>query len=625
MAKLIYLGSQKVSLSPTKSIGKGGEADVYDIGNGQAVKVYKDSQHPDLANNSQERRSAEHRLQEHQNKLPDLLVLSNNLSKNIVTPIELVNNNEDLICGYTMRLLNDAEVLSKYGDKKFRQSLGDLIENKIIDYFKKIHTSVLNIHNNDIVIGDFNDLNILILEDEPYFIDIDSWQFKNYLCQLYTTTFVDPILCDEQQNAPVLIRAHNQNSDWYAYNILLMKTLLFVGPYGGMYMPSDKKEKIQHNRRPLERISVFNEDVKYPKPAISYDVLPDELLDYWQQVFENDKREQFPVKFLNNMRWTNCSNCGKKHAKSICPFCAMGTPTKTIQRTHGNVTAENVFETDNRILFSDSYDDLYWLYWENDTLFRENDIEVNSTQSTQGMRFRLHKNDTFIAKNNLLLKIDKKQNIEKFNIDTYNNIPVFDVNGKHFYWLDGGKLYKDDFLAPKYIGDVCKNQTLFWAGPKFGFGFYRAGNLQQMFIFDAEDQGIKDTIDFPRISGQLLDSTCVFSSSYCWFFITVQENNMRLNKCYILNQDGDILLEEEQSFGHSSWLGNIQGKSTMGDMLFTPTDEGVVRVVFNTSKGMNINIFEDTEPFVNSESYLQVNASGLYVVNDQEIYLLQMS
>ncbi len=43
----VYINGKKINLSPQKTIGKGGEADIFDIGNGQAAKIFKQPNHPD--------------------------------------------------------------------------------------------------------------------------------------------------------------------------------------------------------------------------------------------------------------------------------------------------------------------------------------------------------------------------------------------------------------------------------------------------------------------------------------------------------------------------------------------------------------------------------------------------
>src|SRR5206468_1441187 len=111
----------------------------------------------------------------------------------------------------------------------------------------------LGLHGAGVVAGDLNDLNILVTrKDEGFFIDADSYQFGRYRCAVFTERFVDPLLSDAGATAPRLARPFEETSDWYAFFVLLMQCLLFVGPYGGIYRPKDQSKRVPAGARPLE-------------------------------------------------------------------------------------------------------------------------------------------------------------------------------------------------------------------------------------------------------------------------------------------------------------------------------------------------------------------------------------
>ena len=111
-----------------------------------------------------------------------------------------------------------------------------------------------------------------------YLIDADSFQFGPFLCRVFTARFVDPLLCVPDATQLLLHQPHTAASDGYAYTVMLMQCLLFVGPYGGVYRPKDPAHRVPHEARPLHRMTIFHPEVQYPKPAIPYGTLPDELL-----------------------------------------------------------------------------------------------------------------------------------------------------------------------------------------------------------------------------------------------------------------------------------------------------------------------------------------------------------
>jgi DNA-binding helix-hairpin-helix protein with protein kinase domain len=273
----LYLAGKKVKLDPARSLGKGGEADVYDIGNAKALKVFKQPDHPDFAGMPEDQNAARERLDTHQQKLRAFPM---NLPLRVITPEELAyDKSGKRILGYTMPLLTNAELLMKYGERAFRQ--GGIGNDDVLNVFRDLHATVGGLHRQSVVIGDFNDLNVLVTGSKAYLIDADSFQFKNFFCRVFTARFADPLLCDPQQSSPMLYKPHTPESDWYAYAIMLMQSLLFVGPYGGVYRPRDAKNIIPHDARPMKRITVFDSEVRYPKPAVPFNVLPDELLHHF--------------------------------------------------------------------------------------------------------------------------------------------------------------------------------------------------------------------------------------------------------------------------------------------------------------------------------------------------------
>jgi hypothetical protein len=99
---IVYLNGNRLSLNPSKAIGSGGEADIFDIGGGFVLKVFKQPNHPDFTNMRIEQRMAELRLLEHQKKLP---AFPKNLPSRVISPVDLATNkNSSKILGYSMKL-----------------------------------------------------------------------------------------------------------------------------------------------------------------------------------------------------------------------------------------------------------------------------------------------------------------------------------------------------------------------------------------------------------------------------------------------------------------------------------------------------------------------------------------
>ena len=116
----VFVAGKRHRLNPSNAIGKGGEADVYDIGNGLVLKLFKPPSHPDLVGDPAAQHAARMRLAEHQRKLP---VFPKNLPARVVSPQALATDSKGLVVGYTMPYLKGAEVLLRYTQRKFRQGI----------------------------------------------------------------------------------------------------------------------------------------------------------------------------------------------------------------------------------------------------------------------------------------------------------------------------------------------------------------------------------------------------------------------------------------------------------------------------------------------------------------------
>ena len=619
---IVYLKGDKLSLSPSKVIGSGGEADIFDIGNGQVLKLFKQPSHPDFTNMRVEQKMAELRLKEHQKKLP---AFPKGLPSRVVSPIDLATNkNGSQILGYAMKFLKGYEVILKYGDKLYRQT--GISDEEVVQTFKDLHQTVEGVHKAGVIIGDFNDLNIMVKNSEAHLIDADSFQFDRFLCQVFTEKFVDPLLCDKNEHRPILIQKYNTDSDWYAFAVMLMQSLLFVGPYGGIYKPKDKSKRLLHSARPLKRITVFDSEVVYPKPAIRYEVLPDDLLQYFHQLFIEDKRGEFPGTLLNEVNWTKCPKCGAVHARNVCPGCSHYTPSSITETVRGNVTCKRIFQTTGIIVFSDIQNDrLRYIYYDNGEFRREDNRSIIKGNIRPTMRFRVKGQSTVIGETDRLFMLAPDGSVSKLAVDSAGTLPLFDANSQHLYWVDDGRLMRDDLLGPKYIGDVLSGRTLFWVGPNFGFGFYKAGNLSVGFVFDAVRSGINDSVKMPSMTGQLIDSTCYFAGDWCWFLYSMREKGVTNNRCVIIKSDGSINQKAEAKEGDGSWLGSIRGKCAAGKFLLSATDEGIVRVEPNGNTLHISKEFPDTEPFVDSGCHLFSGKSELFIVSRREIKTLRIS
>lgn len=614
------LGGRSIRVSPAKAIGKGGEADVYDIGGGKALKIYKMPNHPDYDGEPLAQKAAQLRIAERQRKLRDF---PTTLPSRVITPGDLATDPKTgLIVGFDMRFLKGADVIARLRQHDFRSTVDG---NAIIKIFRGLHETVTAIHKNGVIIGDFNDLNIMLLGDEAFLIDADSFQFGPYFCGTYTQRFADPTLCDPAQTQLVLSSPHTAQSDWYAFSAMLLQSLVRVDPYGGVYRPTSGKP-IPQAARPLQRITIFHPQVGYPKSALPLDYLPDEMLQYLHTVFMKDHRGEFPLKILEGTRWTKCTACGIEHARRTCPNCAIPAPA-VVERVRGNVHAKRVFFTGGQIVYADYQNgQIKYLYHSDGALKRETGMVVLQGDVKPHMRFRILGDTTLIGNGNVVIQYGKTPGDEtKYVVDTYGTLPMFDTDSGRLLIAQNGRLLIDERFGTETIGTFLEGQTMFWTGNGHGFGFYRAGELFRAFVFEHRRKSLNDLVDLPRIKGQLIDATAVLSEKLTWFFTTRRDNQKVINQCTVIDRLGAVLGSAEAEEGDGSWLGTLRGKCAVGPFLLAATDDGLVRVEVDGKDLVVTKEFLDTKGFVHSGNHIVPGKGGLYAIGANEIVHVTMS
>jgi H/ACA ribonucleoprotein complex subunit 3 len=626
----VYVNGKRIKLNPSRSIGKGGEAEVFAIGGDKALKVFKQPDCMDYQGLPAEQQAARDRLATHQIKLRSF---PSHLPERAIAPEQLATDKQGKhVLGYTMPLLKGANPLLQYSNRNFRTSSG-IANETIASIFEDLHDTVSKLHAVNVAIGDFNDLNVMVLKNKAYLIDVDSFQYDRFLCRMFTARFVDPLLCDPAESRPVLQQAYHPDSDWYAFTVMLMQCLLFVDPYGGVYKPKDDRYKISHETRPLQRITIFHPDVKYPKPAIPYKVLSDDLLHHFHLCFERDRRGTFPMALLADLHWTKCPSYGVESTRDRCPIChrsqfvTQNYKELQVQIVRDAVTAVRVFQTTGVILEAALHGDvLKWLYYDRGSFKREDGSAILAGDLDAQTRFWLQGKSTLVGKNSQVISLGSRAKPVKLGVESDRGLPACACNEMNCYWLYNGQLLREGSMGAEYIGDVLANRTWFWVGSRFGFGFYQAMDLHVAFIFDARGFGINDSVKLPTWQGQLVDADCVFSNDdYCWLFLAIQAQGRIYHRAHVMRANGEAIATAEVDGSKFSWLANIRGKFAAGNFLLAATDEGIVRLEPQGGKIVKVKEFPSAESFVDAGCCLYGPAQGLYVVNRSDIHLLKIA
>jgi len=300
------------TLRASDALGDGGEAVVFRQGD-RAIKIYHG---PCTA-----RRVA---------KLECLVRRRSALPDHVVAPRALVTDaSGGRVVGFTMDALSDGHhALCDLAHPKRRAALGVSIAG-VAAMFDDGSRSLTSLHRQGVVVGDLNDGNEMFSPSSPTvlrFIDVDSFQVGGFPCEVSTDGFLAPELygpdlshpCQTADGRP---REFRPEHDWYAFAVLLFRSLTGVHPYGGVDtgLPS-------LTRRAAARRSVFSASVRVPNVAMrGIDGLPTDLRAWFEAVFERGARGPIPEGELHIYRdgLVACSSCHAAKPRSApgCPSC----------------------------------------------------------------------------------------------------------------------------------------------------------------------------------------------------------------------------------------------------------------------------------------------------------------
>ncbi|MGE0545790.1 MAG: hypothetical protein AB7O24_22485 [Kofleriaceae bacterium] len=315
MSRAVWIDGARFLLSPSSLIGEGGEAEIYDLGDGRVVKWWKPPDHPDFVGNADAQAAANQRLAERPRKLR---ALPGRLPAAIVAPsgFALSGKRSTDVVGYVMPKVTGVP-LHSYGEPRWRQD-HKIAGADLIALLLALHDAIGALHAADVVIGDCNDLNVLVDGRRVHLIDVDSYQFAGFSCPMFSERFVDPRLCD---GAGAWVHPHDRASDWFAFAMMAFRSLLWLSPWGGVHQPADPTKRCPPPLRALRRISVYAKDIIYPRASRPVATLPDELNAVFRAIFERDQRSAFPREQLEQLQLRPCATCKQEHARVRCPAC----------------------------------------------------------------------------------------------------------------------------------------------------------------------------------------------------------------------------------------------------------------------------------------------------------------
>ncbi|HUH12194.1 MAG TPA: hypothetical protein VMK65_03755, partial [Longimicrobiales bacterium] len=304
---------------------------------------------------------------------------------------------------------------------------------------------------------------------------------------------------------------------------------------------------------------------------------------------------------------------------------AAQVPAPPPTRVRGRVIATRVADAPGPLLAAAFCSDrLCWLARGPRGLVREDGAVVAPGALGRDGRIRMRPGATWMAAAGRLLELRAGKPPRETALDALAGPAAFDANERHVYWLADGALWRDESTGPARIGEVARGQSALWVGPRFGFGFYRAGEMTVSFVFDARARGLNDGVRVPRLPGQLVWADAFFSERLCWFATETRERGRAVRRLCVVTADGSVEAAASSEDGEAAWWEGLAGACAAGAHLFVPTDEGIVRLTLDGGVIRQSAEFPDTEPFVSGARRLLSGPGGLHVIAGTEILRLEI-
>jgi len=605
----INIDARMISLPDKDVIGVGGEATVFRC-NGEAVKLYLT---PDAAR---------------EQKLKAMLPLAAALPAAVIAPQKLAFDEKGKhVVGFTMRLLpSDMTEIRHLSSKKHRAQ-HNIQTPQIAALFAQIGETLSQIHRAGMVVGDFNDLNVMFKESDALFIDTDSFQFGVYPCMVGTETFIDPNLYNCDLASSPLFRAEH---DWYAYAVLLFKSLLLAHPYGGVH--ASIKTLTQ---RAYQKVSVFNADVTYPKIAYPLELIDDTLLNTFIDWFEKGRRGVFPLDQVQQYLLTlkTCVFCSETYpaSRTRCPHCSNVTATPILPPTQGRL----IVRTQGPIVaWHIDGDTARWIAHENGkaVFYSLTGFAITKTLSL----FEAIPTAAYAFMEDHVIVAPSPESSDVYGINVSGAQPdgvlhtstglygqqgdrVFGAGGASLYRVANGYLMRGQFRMGQFVEQpvmaVAEDQT--WlrvsSDGERVFGSFRVLNTYQYWLLNGRER--HDLILAPLQAGEFVIETSVkFASHTLLIARLTQLNGVEQIRFDQVTNEGKHFSSYTRA--DIETFQPLSGHAYARNMLLYATDQGVEREVMDMRQTAT---FMQTERVVRGGHKLFEYQQGLLVVGDDKI------
>lgn len=639
----VNIDGRVIRLDERQVIGVGGEGTVFlaDVGGQRlAVKVYHTP------------------TRQREEKLQTFLARTWQLPREkIALPLQLVRDvQHSRVIGLTMPYLDSGfEELARLAHKKQRTTHG-ISTKQVAGIFLDGAKSLADIHTHGLVVGDFNDRNILYRQQSMLWIDVDAWQFAEYACPVGSEDFLAPELYDiDLSLKPVFQPKH----DWYAYAVHLFRSLLLAHPYGGTHATVQAL-----TQRAQQRLFILRPAVTYPKLAYSPDLLGDELAEVFERIFAQGWRGIFPIAVLQRYADTlvPCSACmlDYPHTRRTCPVCQTRMVV-TMQQKLSSATGVSMTEllhTEGKIVFAKvqgdtlsvlTYEDgkavLYTIPLAAATSRQAGKTSIYTLQDRKelfqeiaGARYDLL--DTTLLVNapgtTRLLCVNVAGEGPVAVCETVIGVfaqsrqAVFQASDRYVFAILNNRLMysvvEHGILLSRPLRTVMEQQTWFAAAPttydgKLSvFGFFSVLRQQMYWLIHGHTHYDVPLTELDTEEA-LLDMVAYFAQQSVLIRRHTQERGVDYLHTEIVNYAGMVVYASSKMRRADHPYPSLHGLVYAHGILLHPSDKGIVQE--NVEEG-TFKTFSATQNSVQEGDALELYHSGLLIISEHQVRYLEL-
>ena len=547
MKQIVEINGKRIKLDAAQLIQAGGEGMVFDMGD-TAVKLYHQP------------------TNQHRAKLAHLF--QQQWPSGVLGPTGPVHNRSHQILGFQMpKLPVGSQPFKQLANPVFRKK-NNIQTQSVLTLLTKIHQTLTTLHQSQLIVGDLNDTNLFftpapnqsqgLAPFTPAWLDVDSFQIAHFPCPVAMQSFLDPMLygiADFSQK-PVF----SESTDWYAYAVLLTKSLLQVHPYGGSHHQFQSMQS-----RAEARVSVWHTAVTYPTRALPPETLSDDMLHELHLIFDKGQRRPFPfytlTGYANNL--ATCPHCKLVYARQrpTCPACAHQIP---VQHKIAAAALRTLLELDGFIEHvALRQDGRFWIIVRDRNQYKLILAGIGGKLSemllftgTPGYRFGLFGNTLVVNPPHrpqlLVLDVSGPQPKQVTMIETalFRETAVFATTPQHLYriagtWIMQGSI-QDGHFVEDAVATAHRQQTKFWASPYHDAiaGYHRIFAEHRFFLHNAQGHELDLALP-PLPPGDYIAETAVsFSPDNLALILKVGQKQQLRTEIHLFNDQGKWVRNE---------------------------------------------------------------------------------